>query len=114
MRLDPEGVEGGRELVATPAHVSFRYLDLDLEIGVDEIAGLAIAPRGIARAGSNAAAQEQRLGAGAARRQAALDEELIEADAAPTHAEMVAHGPSVRLTVDSRGRDDDDGGAGPR
>ena len=103
-RIDPERVEGRGELVAPAADVRIALDEPDREIGIDQVAGLPIEPGAVAGPGPDLAREDQSLRPGAAVRQAALDDELVEALAAATsvgvaHPAIVAQPTSRRLTM---------------
>jgi len=102
---DPEGIERRRKLVAAAADVGILGRERDREIRLDQVAGLPVRPDSVAGSGSNLSRKDQRLGAGAGRGKAALDDELVEAlPAAATgrgwaHAAIVAQPHSRRLNA---------------
>jgi hypothetical protein len=102
--VDRECVQGGCELVAAAADVWLSRHELDLEIGVDEIARLAVDARGVAAARPDLAGEDQGLRPRAALRKATLDDELVEplADAlrgGVAHRPIVAQRPWRRLNA---------------
>ena len=107
-RIDPEGVQAGGELVATAADVGLGGVDLDARRRVDQVAGLAIVPGGIALPHPDLARQHEGLGATPRLDQPALHEQLIEPDprglrlrrgtTGRTHPPIVAQPASPGLT----------------
>ena len=79
-RVDPERIERGGELVAAAADVRLRDVDLDVGRRVDQVAGLAVVPGGVALPHPDLAGQHERLRAAPRLDQPALDEQLIEPD----------------------------------
>ena len=80
-RIDLEGVERGGQLVAAAADVRVRLGDRDRRVRGDQVARLAVVPRRVALPHPDRAGQHQRLGTAARLGQAALDQQLVEADA---------------------------------
>ena len=113
-RVDPERVEAGRELVAAAADVGLGVVDLDARRRVDQVAGLAVVPGGVALPHPDLAGQHERLGAAPRLDQPALDEQLVEPDArglrlrrgtiGRTHPPIVAQPASPGLTPERRYR----------
>ena len=93
-RIDPERVQGRRELVPAAADVRIGFDEADRDGSVDEVAGLPVEPSGVAASGPNLAGQDQGLGTRAALGQAAFDDELVETLTAAAHG-CLAHGPIV-------------------
>ena len=94
-RVDLEGVQGRRELVAAPADVGVVADDLDRAIGQDEVARLAIVTCRVALPHPDLAGQHQRLRSAARLDQATLDEQLVESDARDPDRGCGAHPPIV-------------------
>jgi hypothetical protein len=114
-RIDPERIEGRGELATAPTDIRIPLDERDREPTVDQVARLAIGPRGVALPGPDPAGEDQRLGSGARLGQATLDEELVQALAGrsvgrrATHPGIVAQRPSPRLNVGGLDHDDLDG-----
>ena len=106
-RIDLEGVERRGQLVAAAADVRLGRRDGHRRARIDEIARLAVVPGGIALPHPDLAGQHERLRPAARLDQAALDEQLVEADALDpglggrrgAHPPIVAQRAAPGLTV---------------
>ena len=79
-RIDPERVERGGELVATTADVGLGGIDRDRRSRRDQVARLEVEAGGVTVADPHLSREHQRLAAGSRRHEAALDEQLVQAD----------------------------------
>ena len=94
-RIDPERVEGRRELVAAAADIRLGRLDSDGRGRIDLVARLAIAAAAVAVADEHLAGQDKGLCLRSGVGQAAVHEELVETDLALPMRDGRAHRPIV-------------------
>ena len=80
--VDRERIERPGELLPAARHEARRGQPLERDRRIDHLAGLAVAAGAVAGADADVAGKEHRLGPGTRRGQAAVEDELVEADAA--------------------------------
>ncbi len=103
-RVDAERVERARQLLAAARDVGQGRRDLERHRAVDEVPGLAIESRRIARPDPHAAGQQQRLGPAPRLDEAALHEQLVQPDARRDAAVAARAAPAGADRAIQRGR----------